>query len=102
MQTSGIKDDAGLYDQLNRASGSIMDNIAEGFGRMGNKEFILFLSYAQGSLYESKSQVYRAKDRNYIGEELLNELISNLEDVSKQITGFIKYLKGAEIRGNKY
>ena len=55
-----------LKEQINGASGSIMDNIAEGFGRQGKLEFIQFLIYASGSACETKSQLYRALDRNYI------------------------------------
>ena len=57
---------------MDRSSGSIMDTIAEGFGRDGNREFHNFLSYSNGSCTELKSQTYRAFDKRLISEEEMN------------------------------
>ena len=80
-------------NQIRAASGSIMDNIAEGLGRGGSKEFIHFLSIANGSLLEVRSQIYRAHDYQDISDEDLNEILEKTEILAKKI-GYV--LNGGE------
>src|SRR5436190_23162663 len=94
--------DFALKDQIRRAAISITSNIAEGFERGGNKEFIQFLSNAKGSAGEVRDQLYVALDERYISEADFNSLQENCFEVGRLIAGFMDYLLQSEMRGPKF
>lgn len=91
-----------LVDQIRRAAISISSNIAEGFERAGNREFIQFLSIAKGSSAEVKDQLYCALDEDYITQSQFDEIYAHAESTSRLIGGFITYLRKSELTGHKF
>jgi four helix bundle protein len=102
VKLDAVQKDFRFKDQIRAASGSIMDNIAEGFERESRLEFINFLSYSKGSIGEVKSQLYRGIDMNYWAENDVEELKQKFETLSSHIANFIKYLNTSQTKGTKF
>ena len=94
--------DFGLKDQIRRASISILSNIAEGFERGGDKEFLQFLAMAKGSCGEVRAQLYAAFDQGYVSQEAFEESSQGTIEIGRLISGLMKYLSNSELRGSKY
>jgi four helix bundle protein len=88
-----------LIHQIEGSSGSIMDNIAEGFERGTKLEFIQFLGYSKGSCGELRSQLYRALDRSYLTQVEFDDFKSALMNISGLLQNLISYLQKSEITG---
>jgi four helix bundle protein len=94
--------DFGLKDQIRRASISILSNIAEGFERGGDNEFLQFLAIAKGSCGEVRAQLYIAVDQGYLSQDLFERLLNNADEIGRMISGLMKYLSKSELKGSKY
>jgi len=88
-----FKKDYGLIDQVRRSATSIMANIAEGFSRQGDREFIQFLFISKASASELQSHLYVAFDQGYIKQDSFQSLHNQIESIHKRISNLIKYLK---------
>ncbi len=97
-----FKYDDRFVQQIRSSSGSIMDNIAEGFERQGNKEFKYFLFIAKGSAGEARSQIIRAHDVGFIDDETYSELYNDCIRLSASINSFIQSLKKSDYKGTRY
>lgn len=100
--SDNFKEEFSLKKQIRTSSGSIMDNIAEGFGRASRNEFVNHLTIARGSAQETKSQLYRCHDHHLIENDLFIKLMDQSETLIKRITGLINYLVNSHLKGPKF
>ncbi len=94
--SSVVTTDPGIRQQMLNSSGSIMDNIAEGFGRGSNGEFRTFLGYAKGSCTELLSQIVRLHDRGSLNDLAFSQMHENLTVLNKRSTKLIQTLRDGE------
>ena len=94
--------DYGLRDQITRAAISVMSNVAEGFERGGDKEFLQFLSLAKGSCGEIRAQLYVGIDQGYIDEQQFTTLVDQASRIGRALAGLMKYLRESQFRGSKF
>ena len=99
---SKFSKDFALRDQIRRAAISIMSNIAEGFERAGNQEFIQFLYVAKASCGEVRSQLYVALDQSYVTSKDCDDASRSFRRLSIMISNLIDYLKRSGLKGSKY
>ena len=97
-----FKYDTRFVQQMRASSGSISDNIAEGFERQGNREFLQFLYIAKGSCGEFRSQINRAYDALFISKETYEQMYADCRKLGAGILNFIKSVKSFESKGSKF
>ncbi len=101
-EVSGPMKDFSLRDQMRRAAVSIVSNIAEGFERGSNKEFLQFLYIAKGSVGELRAQLYIAFDVKMIGEEKFSKCSLQCEQISRGISMFASYLRKSPLTRERH
>ena len=102
LQTKPLTNNFELKNQMMRSSGSIMDNIAEGFERGSRLEFVQFLSIAEASNGELKSQITRCADQKYLDEDAKLKLFLEIDNIGKKIAAFMQYLNKSKFKGQKF
>lgn len=100
-QKSNFQKDWRLAGQIQEAAGSVMANIAEGFTRRSNKEFVQFLFVAMASAAEVQSHLYIALDQSYLSKESFDSIYAQASKVSRMISGLIKYLRTNQAKSSK-
>jgi four helix bundle protein len=93
--------DVRLCVQIQSAAGSVMANIAEGFVRRSNKEFVQFLFIAMSSSAEVQSHLYIAVDQGYLAKEAFGSIYEQANKTAKIISGLITYLRTKQTRSTK-
>ncbi|MGB7841196.1 MAG: four helix bundle protein [Salinimicrobium sp.] len=101
-EPTNLGKDYKLYNQINGSSGSIMDNITEGFERGGNEEFGEFLSVSKASRGEARSRFYRILDRKYISQKEFDDTYDTLMTLSKQISSLTNNLQKSDLKGSRF
>ena len=97
-----LKKDYSLRDQMRRSSLSVMSNIAEGFDKGGDKEFVQFLFHAKGSCSELKSQLYAAADIGYLDQKDFKKIYDLVEEISRILQGLVNAIKKRAETGHKF
>lgn len=102
IDTGTFKSSYKLISQIEGSCGSIMDNIAEGFERSGNREFLQFLYVAKGSCGEFRSQLYRAFDRGYLNQPTFDMLYKHAMEIIVLLQALVEYLEKSALKGTKF
>lgn len=97
-ETGNLKRDFALREQMRRSAISVVSNIAEGYARRTDKEFVQFLYISHGSVAELGAQLYLALDLEYIQKQEFNSLYEECNEISKMIMGLIKYLRTHKLK----